>query len=115
MLSKVIPSLALLLAATSASAEVTLINPFHVPKAHEQDVLEHWEKARDFLAEQPGYISTTLHRSIQPNSQFHYINVAKWESESDFKSAISAMNKSLPPLNISEVEFYPALYEVIRN
>ncbi|MBY5946097.1 antibiotic biosynthesis monooxygenase family protein [Photobacterium rosenbergii] len=115
MLSKVIPALLFAFTAAPTSAEVTLINPFHVPESHEQAVLDHWEQARDFLVTQPGYISTSLHRSIQPNSQFHYINIAKWESDSHFKSAIAAMNKTLPPLNIPGVEFYPALYEVIRN
>lgn len=115
MLGKVIPTLLLSLAVAPASAEVTLINPFHVPESQEQAVLEHWEQARDLLETQPGYISTTLHRSLQPNSQFHYINVAKWESTDDFKAAISEMNKSLSPLSIPGVEFYPALYEVIRN
>ena len=115
MLSKVMPALLLALAVPQVSAEVTLINPFHVPESHEQAVLEHWEQARDFLVTQPGYISTSLHRSIQPNSQFHYINIAKWESDAHFKSAISQMSKTLPPLDLPGVEFYPALYEVIRN
>ncbi|MGR5061890.1 antibiotic biosynthesis monooxygenase family protein [Photobacterium sp. DNB22_13_2] len=115
MLGKVIPALLLSLTVAPVSAEVTLINPFHVPEFHEQAVLDHWEQARDFLETQPGYISTTLHRSLQPNSQFHYINVAKWESTADFKTAISAMNKTLSPLSLPGVELYPALYEVIRN
>ncbi len=94
---------------------VTLINPFEVPKGEEQAAIAHWEKARNFLKSQPGYISTKLHRSIQPDARFHMINVAEWESEEAFKAAIKNMSRELEPANIKGLRFYPALYEAIRN
>ena len=97
------------------ASNIVLINPFEVPKGKEEAALQHWEKARDFLKTQPGYVSTRLHRSIQPNARFHMINVAEWESEEAFQTAIAKMNKTLGPANIKGLKFYPALYEEIRH
>lgn len=106
----------LLLCSTSLFAqEVTLINPFVVPKQHEQAAIDHWEKARDFLKNQPGYISTSLHQAIQPDSTYFLINVAKWASQQDFESATARMRQEIPPLKLDGVSFYPGLYQVIRN
>ncbi|UOP00327.1 antibiotic biosynthesis monooxygenase family protein [Kingella potus] len=46
---------------------VTLINVFEVPKGSEEAAIQSWEKSRDFLARQKGYISTKLHRAIRPD------------------------------------------------
>ncbi|MGF1684218.1 antibiotic biosynthesis monooxygenase family protein [Photobacterium minamisatsumaniensis] len=115
MTNKVLSAFLLAVFAAPTTAEVTLINPFVVPEEHSDTVLKYWEEARDYLQTQPGYISTSLHRTIQPDSQFQYINVAKWESEDYFKAAIMGMKTNVAPLRVSGVENYPALYEVIRN
>ena len=95
---------------------VTLINAFEVPTGKEQAAIRHWEKARDFLIKQPGYISTKLHRSKQPNTRFYLINVAQWTSEEAFNQAIKRMNEELKPAgNIEGMQFYPGLYDVIRG
>ncbi|MGB1010014.1 MAG: antibiotic biosynthesis monooxygenase family protein, partial [Thiolinea sp.] len=53
-------------AQTTASEEssVTLINPFEVPADKFDATVSMWEQARDFLKQQPGYISTQLHQSL---------------------------------------------------
>ncbi|WP_051644775.1 antibiotic biosynthesis monooxygenase family protein [Labrenzia sp. DG1229] len=75
------------LAATAAIAAdlktndpVTLINVFEVPADQIDTTVEFWEKSRDFLRQQPGYISTRLHRALAPDARFQLINVAIWES-----------------------------------
>ncbi|WKE64852.1 antibiotic biosynthesis monooxygenase [Gallaecimonas kandeliae] len=95
-------------------AQVTLINPFEIPKGQEQEALAHWEKARDFLAGQPGYISTRLHRALDPDARFHLVNVAIWESEAAFRAATAKMRQELGPPP-QGVKGGPALYEVIRD
>lgn len=108
-------SLSLLCSSSVLAQDITLINPFEVPTVHEKATIEHWEKARDFLETQPGYVSTQLHKSLQPNSTFFLINIAQWESKEDFQRAISNMQKVIPALELDGVKNYPALYEVIRN
>lgn len=96
-------------------APVTLINPFTVPKDKLDEAIISWERARDFLKQQPGYISTKLHQSISPDAQYLLINVAEWETSDDFKAAIAAMraDSAFPP--VEGVVPAPALYTVIRN
>ncbi len=94
---------------------VILINPFSVPEGKVEEAISFWEAGRDFLAQQPGYISTKLHRAITPDAQYQLINVAEWESIEQFKAATTKM-QALPDLpRVDGVTYGPALYDVIRN
>lgn len=94
---------------------VVLINTFSVDANKEVETLAYWESARDLLIQQPGYISTTLHRAISTDATYLYVNVANWESQKHFLDAISVMGKELPAIEIEGVSADPNLYEVIRN
>ena len=64
------------------------------------------------MERQPGYLSTALHRSLDPTAQFRYINVAHWESAQDFSAALNnpefeAYRNAVPFTR------YPSVYEVI--
>ncbi len=107
--------LMIILPTTAMAQNVILINPFEVPKGQEAQTIVYWEAARDFLMEQPGYVSTELHQSIQPGAKFHLINIAEWESIETFKAATSKMRKELKQKPIEGLKFYPALYDVIRK
>ncbi|MCZ8485715.1 antibiotic biosynthesis monooxygenase [Vibrio lentus] len=78
------------------------MNTFSVEASKEADTLAYWESARDVLIEQPGYISTTLHRSLSADAHLP-VNVANWESQKHFIDAISVMRKQLPALDIKGV------------
>lgn len=94
---------------------VILINPFTIPKGKVEEAIVLWEAGRDFLAQQPGYISTKLHRSLSPDAPYQLINVAEWESIETFKAATTKM-RALPDLPFVEgVSSAPQLYDVIRN
>jgi hypothetical protein len=43
-----------------------------------------WEKVARFMKQQPGFISTRLHRAIIPGARFQLINLAEWESVEHF-------------------------------
>ena len=84
-LARAVTLAATLLHAPGLSAQpVTLINVFEVPAGSLDDAIRYWEAARDFLARQPGYISTRLHRAISPNARFQLVTVAQWESPEAF-------------------------------
>ena len=119
IVSKTCVMLLLSVAAMAASAEdIVLINPFKVPENTLNESIEYWEKARDFLSTQPGYVSTKLHSAIQLDAQYQLINVAQWSSVHDFKVAHKNMksyfnkHKIMPPAGLTP---YPALYSVIRE
>jgi heme oxygenase (mycobilin-producing) len=50
-------------------AHVVLINPFEVPKGKDEEFLAEWEAAKAFMERQPGYVSTRLHRSLNPHAR----------------------------------------------
>ncbi len=95
---------------------VTTINPIEVPKGREQEALLIWERYAEYFRRQPGYIGTSLNRSLDPNARFHLVNVAQWESAEHFLAAlnneeIKKVGAGFPP----EMPHYPSIYEVIRS
>lgn len=94
---------------------VVLINTFEVLQGKEAEALAAWQKARDFLKTQPGYISTRLHQNIDPNGKYHLVNVARWRNMEDFKAATAKMRQALPDNMPEGVTASPGLFKVIEN
>ncbi len=99
----------------NADTPVILINPFTVPEGKLDEAIAMWEAGRDFLAQQPGYVSTKLHQSLSPDAQYPLINVAQWESVETFKAATAKMRANPDLLRVEGVSSAPGLYKVIRN
>ncbi|MET1415807.1 antibiotic biosynthesis monooxygenase family protein [Roseibium sp. HPY-6] len=97
------------------SEPVTLINVFEVPKDRIDATIGSWEKARNFLRQQPGYISTSLHQALDPGARFQLINMAKWESPEAFHAAISKMRQSSLGKEMNGTVFHAALFQVVRS
>lgn len=91
---------------------VTLINAFEVPPSEDADFIATWERQREFLGAQEGYISTKLHKSLAPTADFRYVNVAEWESPQAFQAATSQPEfRSLA----GRFAFHASLYTVERE
>ncbi len=114
-MKKTVAATALAACAQTASADVTLINVFEVPEAQIETVISAWEDARAFLSEEPGYIETSLHQSLQPNARFQLINIARWESPSAFLEATTKMRTAGVFPQIEGLGVNPALYTVVRT
>ena len=69
------------------ASPVILINLFTLDKVDEQAFLQAWRKDALFMKQQPGFISTQLHRAIGENPT--YLNYAVWESNAEFRAAFS--------------------------
>ena len=98
---------------SNAMSTVVLINAFEVPPGQDEGFLQGWEAARDFMQRQAGYISTRLHRSLDPTARFRFINVAEWASAADFQAALNhpefvKLRQAIP------FAHYPSVYQVIR-
>ncbi len=96
-----------------AIADVVLINAFEVPEGQRDATVAAWENARDFLATQPGYISTALHGAMMPDARFELVNVARWESPDAFTAATQAMREAGVAAMPEGVIANPSLYTVI--
>lgn len=99
----------------NTKAPVTLINSFEVPEDRLADAVRSWEQARDFLKEQPGYITTRLHQSLSPQAKFQLVNIALWDSPDAYQAAIQKLGKSGIVAEFKGIDFHAALYNVIRE
>lgn len=93
---------------------VVLINVFEVPAGRDEEFLQGWAAARDFMQRQPGYVSTRLHRSLDPSAGFRFINVAEWETPAAFQAAVNHPD-FVELRNATPFAHHPSLYEVIRT
>jgi heme-degrading monooxygenase HmoA len=59
---------------------VVLINKFNVAPEDADRLLQAWADDAAFMKQQPGFISTQLHRGVAGSTTF--VNVAVWESAS---------------------------------
>lgn len=91
---------------------VVFINVFEVPAGRDEEFLQGWEAARDFMQRQPGYVSTRLHRSLDPTAGFRFINVAEWATPAAFQAALAhpVMARLREAVPFAQ---HPALYEVL--
>ena len=66
---------------------VILINTFTVEPEEADQLQQAWASDAAFMRQQPGFISTQLHRGIGRSSTF--VNYAVWESVEQFKGAFT--------------------------
>ena len=66
---------------------VILINKFSVNPEESDQFVKAWAAEAQKFKEQPGYISTQLHRGIGGSSTF--VNYAVWESTAHFRRAVN--------------------------
>ena len=60
------------------SEPLVLINAFEVAPDEDDEFIRGWERARDYLQTQPGYVDTALHRRVSPDADFRFVNVGRW-------------------------------------
>jgi heme-degrading monooxygenase HmoA len=93
---------------------VILINPFEIPEGtDDEEFLRGWERAADYMSQQPGFINTRLHRALAADARFRFINVAEWASPQDFQAAVSS--EQVRVIAKGAGPGAPALYEVVRT
>ncbi len=64
---------------------IVLMNVLTVEPADEDELVASWKHDADFMKQQPGYISTQLHKAIGGSPTF--INYAIWENVESFRAA----------------------------
>jgi heme-degrading monooxygenase HmoA len=95
---------------------VTLINCFEVPAGGEDDFLNSFQAVNAYMRSKPGYISHRLHRSLQPDARYRFVNVVQWASLDDFRNAHDENFRAM----ISQPQWSafrstPAVYEVVHQ
>lgn len=93
---------------------IVLINPFEVPEGKEEEFLKGWHEAARQLRQAPGFLSTRLHESLDPQAKFRFVNVAEWESPQHFQAAMSSEAFQQSRRQMPWVAS-PALYRVVTD
>jgi heme-degrading monooxygenase HmoA len=94
---------------------VVLINAFEVPAAEAGLFIAAWEKTRDYLQTQPGYIDTALHQAVTPQAGFQFVNVAHWVSAETFQAATRSPGFREAATALAGYPSHPSLYHVVRR
>ena len=71
----------------SSASPAVLVNIFMVDAADVDALLAAWEKDALWMKQQPGFISTQLHRAVGESLAF--MNYAVWESVDHFRQAFT--------------------------
>jgi heme-degrading monooxygenase HmoA len=74
----------------AVSTPVVLINLFSVAERDISALTAAWEKDANWMKQQPGYISTQLHRAIGDSCML--MNYAVWESVDHFRAAFTHLD-----------------------
>jgi heme-degrading monooxygenase HmoA len=90
----------------------TLINCFQVPADREPEFLKLWHEADALLRSRGGYLTTRLHKALQPDSRYQYINIAELDSLETWKTAITSPEFTAITAQMAEFRPAPGLYTV---
>jgi hypothetical protein len=96
------------------SSVVTLINVFTVDSANQRRLVDLLTRATDgFVSRAPGFISSTLHRSVDGTKVTMY---AQWRSVEDYQ-AMRGDPGPRPFLEeaLTSATFEPGMYEIVRT
>jgi len=94
---------------------LTLINAFEVPGEQAEQFIAAWEKTRDYLETQPGYVDTALHQAVMPGADFQFVNIAHWQTAGDFLAAIQSRGFQESAAGLAGYRLHPGLYQVVRT
>jgi len=94
---------------------VVLICSFEVPAADAEAFIAGWEKTRDFLQTQPGYIDTALHQAFASHAEFQFVNVARWRSAEEFTAATRSPGMREAAAGLAAYRPHPALHRIVRT
>jgi|SRR5690348_1763697 len=96
-------------------APVVGINIYSVPKGEEERFIQWWHDMRERLIGGRGFVAGHLHRNLDGNATFNFINVAEWENDS--YSSLYKENAEQMKVEVSQfgAEMTPGLFAVVAN
>ena len=94
---------------------LVLVNAFEVPAADAEQFVAAWERTRDYLMSQPGYVDTALHQAVAPNVDFQFVNIGRWQTMEDFLAATQSPGFRGAASGLVGYRPHPGLYRVVRT
>ena len=97
------------------NSPVIAINIYSVPNGKEDVFLLWWHQLKEAIVDNPGFIRGRLHRSLQPDARFNFINVVEWENShyaQGYQDDVQRIHHELAELG---VETMPRLFTVVST
>lgn len=94
---------------------VVAINLYSVPKGKEEEFFMWWHEMKPTLIEGAGFIRGRLHRSLEADARYNFVNVAEWENplySQRYEDGIRPMKTKLATLGI---EATPLMFGIWTN
>ena len=95
--------------------EAILINVFEVPAVEAERFIAAWERTREYLQTQPGYLDTALHQAIRADAEFQFVNIARWRTAEEFMAATQSAGFREAAAGLAGYRPHPALYRIVRT
>lgn len=97
-------------------SSVILVNRFQVPVGREEEFFALWQQVNSYMRNKKGYVGHKLHRSLAPDAEYRFINVAQWSSLQEFNAAHDDGFRALVTQPGWEAfRSFPAIYEVVHE
>ena len=90
----------------------TLINCFEVTPEQDQRFLQLWRQADELLRRRGGYRTTRLHKALEPQARFRYVNVAELDSVETWQSVVGSPEFAPIAAQMADFSPSPGLYTV---
>lgn len=93
---------------------VMFVNCFVIEPGREAEALAVWHAVNAYMVEQPGYLWHKLHKRVNDDAAFAFVNVVEWESAQAWQAAHDDGFRALvrPPLPFVSL---PTLCELVGN
>ena len=88
---------------------ITTIVYFSMPNENMDKFLATWDLWQSVLVDQPGALGNVLHRTVDADSLFQFINVARWQSADALTSALRAAAARLESQGVDSQEAFDRL------
>ena len=91
------------------------INIYSVPKGKEEEFIRWWSDMRERLISGTGFVAGRLHRNLNDDALFNFINVAEWEDElysAHYKRSAAQMKIEAREFG---AEMTPGLFAVVSD
>jgi heme-degrading monooxygenase HmoA len=98
-----------------AEKQCTAIVAYEVAHEDSERFLDSWEKANAFLKEQPGFVSTALHRAESAHPDFRFVNISCWESADAFRAATQNQGFREAAGRLEAFPVHASAYDLIRS
>ncbi len=83
---------------------IATIVHFSLPKENMDAFLTQWRKIQEAMVRQPGFLDGILHRTLDDESPFQFVNVAHWETPEALRTALRTAAEELKAAGVDMME-----------